>query len=97
MEECLKRFVVIFASERVGVSFCSTTKVFKEGYDGGIVIVEQTRRWHTAKSGGQILGLTCPLSSLSLCTLDWSAVHFLAVVLAFQRDIQNNFYASRAV
>lgn len=81
MEECLERFVVIFASERVGVSFCGKRKVFKEGYDGGIVIVEQTRRWHTEKRDGQILGWLVLCPRFPWFSLDLGTGHILAVVL----------------
>jgi len=43
LEECLEGFVVIFANERVSVSFCDTTKIFEKSHDGSIVIIEQTR------------------------------------------------------
>jgi len=43
LEKCPERFVVILASERVSGLFCGTTKVFEEGHNGSIVIVEQTR------------------------------------------------------
>jgi hypothetical protein len=54
LEEYLKGFVVIFASKRVSVPFCCTTKVFKEGNNGGVVIVEQTRWRHVEERSGWI-------------------------------------------